>query len=106
LKIAKKLHKNPVQRLFKGRLEKDNPNVIRSKLETWERENTFSPQINHQSRSLTRTVDDLYYWNEQKQGRLQYKKQQQIEKEGKVKKVNICPGSATIIRNLDEIVDQ
>jgi hypothetical protein len=74
LKIAKKLHKNPVERLYKGHLEKNNKNAIMHKLQLWEKDNTFSPQINNQSRSLTRTVEDLYNWNEQKQGKLHYMK--------------------------------
>jgi len=69
----------------------------------WERDNTFSPNINNKSRSMTRTVDDLYNWNEQKQGKLKLKKTQ-IAHQSSAQKVKICPGSATIIKNLDELV--
>lgn len=74
LKIAKKLHKNPVERLFKRGLEKNNPVVLLHKQLKYDQENTFSPNINQQSRSLTRTVDDLYSWNDKKAGKLIMKK--------------------------------
>lgn len=80
LKIAKKLQRNPVERLYKAKLEKNNPIVILNKQQRYETENTFSPNINNQSRSLTRTVDDLYSWNDKRQGKLMMKKQEVNEK--------------------------
>lgn len=103
LKIAKKLQKNPVERLYRGQLEKNNKNALVHKLQLWEKENTFSPQINNQSRSLTRTVGDLYTWNEQRQGKLNFMKNIYQNVGGKVE---ICPGSKTIIRDLDSLVDK
>lgn len=103
LKIARKLQKNPVERLYKGQLEKNNKNALIHKLQMWEKENTFSPQINNQSRSLTRTVEDLYTWNEQRQGKLNFMKNIYQNVGGKVE---ICPGSKNIIRDLDSLVDK
>lgn len=57
-------------------------------------QHTFSPNINKKSRSLSRTVKDLYTWNDQKKGSLKLKREQ-----GSTHKVKICPGSAAIINN-------
>jgi G3E family GTPase len=103
--IAKRLQKNPVERLYRAKLEKNNEQALRHKRQFWEAENTFSPAINHQSRSLTRTVDDLYSWNERRENQLQLKKQQ-IDSDAGGYKIAMCPGSASIINNLDDLVDK
>jgi len=105
LKIAKKLIMSPVDRLYKVGLKKNNPQVLKNKQKLYESQNTFSPQINHKSRSMTRSVQDLYTWNDKKVNDLITKKQASSKKFDS-RKVPICPGSASIIKNLDELVNK
>lgn len=73
IKIAKNLNKNSVERLYRAKLEKNNEHLLLQKQKFWEAQNTFSPNINEQSKSLTRTVDDLYSWNDRKENTIQLK---------------------------------
>lgn len=73
IKIAKNLNKNSVERLYRAKLEKNNENLLLQKQKFWEAQNTFSPNINEQSKSLIRTVDDLYNWNDRKESTIHLK---------------------------------
>jgi hypothetical protein len=86
-------------------LEKNNENLLKSKQKMLDQNNTFSPSINSKSRSLTRTVEDLYSWNEKRENLLIAKKQDQSAQFFN-RKIPLCPGSAHIVKNLDELVSK
>ena len=73
IKIARRLNKNSVERLYRTKLEKNNENLQKQKQLFWDSENTFSPNINQHSKTLARTVDDLYNWNDKKENTIQMK---------------------------------
>jgi hypothetical protein len=105
LKIASKLNKNSVDRLYKAKLQKNNPKLMMQKRPMFEPENTFSPNINNKSRGLSRTVKDLYSWNERKNNKIMHT---QDTYDMNSQQVVMSPGSRNINNYMeqDEIVDR
>lgn len=105
IKIASKLNKNSVERLYRAKLEKNNEYAIQQKLRMIDQNNTFSPSINDKSRGLARTVQDLYSWNERRNNKITAQKEH-YDAQNSNYKVEMCPGSTNIIYNLDDLVDK
>jgi len=64
--------------------------------------NTFSPNINQKSRGISRTIKDLYSWNDMKENKI-IKKKEKINVENSSYKISMWPGSINIINNLDDL---
>ncbi|CAI2383237.1 unnamed protein product [Moneuplotes crassus] len=100
LKIAKKLNKNTFERLYRsGR--KINGSNRNSSMGADARQfsnlhQTFRPNINKKSQSMSRSVKDLYTWNDQKNGNLEQKRAKL-----KAARIKICPGSVAILKNIN-----
>ena len=54
---------------------------------------------------MSRTVEDLYIWNEHKKAKLKMMKEQAIS-QSNIHKVKICPGSANILKNLHNLAEK